>query len=127
MEHKKFDYGGLKPKCPECAETLYSHAGRFWKYFHNHVIDGPYPNPEPHRCSLVNAQFNSDGTKVVYEVLIRELKEHQMRIDNQFCVCAHRRKEHGAPESVNFPFAGHCRGCECGEFVYAHPTTIEIK
>lgn len=49
------------PECPECHETLVSHAGRAWKYFHRHVIDGPYPNDDPHPCSLVNCAFQQDG------------------------------------------------------------------
>jgi hypothetical protein len=73
--------GCRNPKCPECGETLYSHAGRFWKLFHLHVIDGPYPNPQPHplRCSLVNQDFNADGSIVVYEELARELEEYAKR------------------------------------------------
>ena len=51
-------------KCPECGEVLMSHAGRGWKYFHRHVVHGPYPNPKPHRCSLVDAAFERDGTAI---------------------------------------------------------------
>ena len=51
-------------KCPECGETLGSHAGREWKYFHQHVLYGPYPNPSPHPCSLVDAAFERDGTPI---------------------------------------------------------------
>mgnify|MGYP001597723386 CR=1 FL=1 len=52
------------PTCPECGETLMSHAGRGWKYFHAHVVYGPYPNPEPHPCSLVNTGFERSGAEV---------------------------------------------------------------
>ena len=48
---------GGTSECPECGETLLSHAGRDWKYFHLHVMDGPYPNPKSHSCGLVNVAF----------------------------------------------------------------------
>jgi len=52
------------PYCPECGETLHSHANRNWKWFHRHVVDGPYPNPKPHPCSLVNMAFERDGNPI---------------------------------------------------------------
>lgn len=51
--------------CPECGETLGSHAGRNWKYFHRHVLDGPYPNPKPYSCNLVNMAFEIDGKPIL--------------------------------------------------------------
>ena len=51
--------------CAECGETLGSHANRNWKYFHRHVIYGPYPNPKPHSCSLVNMAFEIDGKPIL--------------------------------------------------------------
>ena len=42
------------PICPECHEELMSQVTRGPYYFHRHVVYGPYHNPEPHPCSLVN-------------------------------------------------------------------------
>ena len=58
-------------KCLECGETLGSHAGRGWKYFHYHVLTGPYPNPRPHPCGLVDAAFERDGTPIPGSAEIR--------------------------------------------------------
>lgn len=57
-------WGGNPPSCPECGEVLQSHAGRGHKWFHIHVTDGPYPNPEPHPCRLVDAAFEQDGMSI---------------------------------------------------------------
>ena len=59
------------PECPECGETLCSHANRNWKYFHRHVVDGPYPNPKPHACSLVNIAFEHDGSPIRCSDVVR--------------------------------------------------------
>ena len=67
------------PHCRECGEQLESHAGRGWKYFHEHVLSGPYPNPLPHRCRLVNIAFERDGTPVASAPDL--LEEHSTRID----------------------------------------------
>lgn len=60
-----------KPSCPNCGEILYSHANRNWKYFHRHVIDGPYPNHKPHDCLLVNLAFERDGTSIPGSDVVR--------------------------------------------------------
>ena len=52
------------PYCPRCNEILGSHAGRGGKYFHKHVLDGPYPNPAPHYCELVDFAFEHDGSPI---------------------------------------------------------------
>ena len=57
--------------CPECGETLDSYASRNWKYFHQHVIDGPYPNPKPHSCSLVNMAFEIDSKPILGSDAVR--------------------------------------------------------
>lgn len=54
----------LTPKCPECRESLMSHAGRGHKYFHYHVAYGPYPSDKPHICSLVDCAFEGDGSVI---------------------------------------------------------------
>ena len=52
------------PSCKECGESLRSHAGRGHKYFHGHVLDGPYLSGELHHCSLVDCAFEADGSPV---------------------------------------------------------------
>ncbi len=51
----------METRCSQCGEVLHSHANRNWKYFHWHVIYGPYPNPKPHPCELVNMAFERSG------------------------------------------------------------------
>lgn len=74
------------PKCSECGETLRSHANRNWKYFHAHVVDGPYPNPKPHPCSLVNMAFERDGLPIDGSDVVRfgyaeSIHQHFVRSD----------------------------------------------
>jgi hypothetical protein len=53
----------MSPKCSECDSTLVSHVGRMLTYiwYHGHVVYGPYPNPDPFPCSLVNEAFDDNG------------------------------------------------------------------
>ena len=51
-------------KCFNCGEELLSQIQRGPYYFHRHVVYGPYPNPEPHPCRLVDAAFTAEGREV---------------------------------------------------------------
>lgn len=50
-------------KCYECGERLKSHAGRNWKYFHEHAF-GVYDGSGSGKCSLDGKAFEPDGTVI---------------------------------------------------------------
>ena len=56
------------PVCPKCGEELRFHSlrslGTPGRFYHNHVVAGPYPNSEPHHCELVDSAFDPEGNPI---------------------------------------------------------------